>query len=272
MIKTLKGLFFIGACLSIGTDAFGLSSSQYIKKYKDYAIEQMLVYNIPASITLAQGMLESECGSSPLAIYANNHFGIKCHDDWTGEYFVKDDDQRGEHFRKYQDADQSYHDHAEFLKSRPWYSFLFNYARTDYKDWAKGLAKAGYATASDYAQHLMRIIELNRLYVYDTVLQNLQGLNILYNVKGTSLQSKQCYAEYTVVKHGDCIYKISREFGIDVVTLCRNNGISLNDVLLPGRKIYLKARKYESSSAPVPHKRNELAAIIRSFKDSYREV
>jgi LysM repeat protein len=271
MIRTIKIFLAISALCSTVT-SFGMSSSQYIIKYKDYAIEQMLVYNIPASITLAQGMLESECGSSPLAIYANNHFGIKCHDDWNGEYFVKDDDQIGEHFRKYQNADQSYHDHAEFLKSRPWYSFLFNYSRTDYKDWAKGLAKAGYATASDYAQHLMHIIEQNRLYIYDTVLQNLQGLNILYNVKSPNLQSKQCDAEYTVVKQGDCIYKISREFGIDVVTLCRNNGISINDILLPGRKIYLKARKYESSSAPAANRRNKAITIIVSPKQNYREA
>jgi len=243
----------IGLCAIV--DVYGMSSAQYIKKYKDYAIEQMLVYNIPASITLAQGILESECGSSPLAVYANNHFGIKCHDDWSGDYYVKDDDERGEHFRKYQDADESYRDHAEFLKSRPWYSFLFNYSRTDYKNWAKGLARAGYATAADYAQHLLRIIEMNHLYVYDTVLQNLQGLNILYNVKKPGNQAKECEVEYTVVKQGDCIYKISREYGVDVVTLCRNNGISINDVLLPGRKIYLKARKYESSVRPV-NKRN----------------
>ncbi len=257
MMRSTKILLAISS-LCAAELACGMSSSQYIIKYKDYAIEQMLVYNIPASITLAQGMLESECGSSPLAIYANNHFGIKCHDDWSGEYFVKDDDQRGEHFRKYHDADQSYHDHAEFLKSRPWYSFLFNYSRTDYKDWAKGLAKAGYATASDYAQHLMRIIEINRLYIYDTVLQNLQGLNILYNVKSPNLQSKQCEAEYTVVKQGDCIYKISREFGIDVVTLCRNNGISIKDVLLPYRKIYFKTKGMKVLSAPVPNKSNKV--------------
>jgi LysM repeat protein len=269
-MKTFKR-FLTLSCLCLTGTAFSMSSSQYIKKYKDYAIEQMLVYNIPASITLAQGMLESECGSSPLAIYANNHFGIKCHDDWAGEYFVKDDDERGEHFRKYQDADQSYHDHAEFLKSRPWYSFLFTYSRTDYKDWAKGLAKAGYATASDYAQHLMRIIELNHLYVYDTVLQKLQGLSILYNVKDPNLIAKQCEAEYTVVRQGDCIYKISREFGIDVVTLCRNNGISLNDVLLPGRKIYLKARKYESSSAPAANKKDKGNTAIVSPKYNYQE-
>src|SRR5580700_8925268 len=106
MIKESKWVLTV-ICLCMTVAAFSLSSSQYIKKYKDYAIEQMLVYNIPASITLAQGMLESECGSSPLAVNANNHFGIKCHDDWGGDFYVKDDDERGEHFRKYQDAGES---------------------------------------------------------------------------------------------------------------------------------------------------------------------
>lgn len=123
--------------------------------------------------------------------------------------------------------------------------FLFNYSRTDYRAWAKGLATAGYATATDYTWHLLHIIEENRLFIYDTVLQKLQGLGILYNVKDPKQESK-CTEDYVLIKQGDCIYKIAREYSIDVVTLCRNNGITINDVLVPGQKIYLKARRDES--------------------------
>jgi hypothetical protein len=200
----------------------------------------MLAYNIPASITLAQGMLESECGTSSLARYANNHFGIKCHEDWTGPYYIYDDDARGEHFRKYQTVDESYKDHALFLKARPWYSFLFNYSRTNYRDWAKGLAKAGYATASDYSQQLIFIIEENRLYELDTVLQNLKGYSLLY--EQSPHYSPKVQYDYVVIKPGDCIYKIARQYNMDANFLCRINGLTINQALVPGQRFYLKRR------------------------------
>ncbi len=229
-------LLFIGGSF---VDSFAMTTAQYIEKYKGCAIEQMLIYNIPASITLAQGILESKCGNSPLAIYANNHFGIKCHDDWTGDYYVYDDDKKGEHFRKYQNVDDSYRDHALFLKSRPWYTFLFNYSRIDYKDWANGLERAGYATDKDYARQLLEIIRENRLYIYDTVLQNLHGYSILFNIKMASSVSNVTLPDYVIVKHGDCIYKIAREYNVEVSTICRDNHISISDILMPGRKLYL---------------------------------
>ncbi|NNM94483.1 MAG: LysM peptidoglycan-binding domain-containing protein [Bacteroidia bacterium] len=224
--------------------------AQYIEEYKGCAIEQMLIYNIPASITLAQGMLESKCGNSPLAVYANNHFGIKCHDDWTGDYYVYDDDQKGEHFRKYQNPGESYHDHAEFLRSRPWYTFLFRYSRTDYKDWAIGLEKAGYATDKDYARQLLEIIRENHLYVYDTVLQNLNGYGILYNIKSTVPVTGLPGQKFVIVKPGDCIYKIAREYNVDASLVCRYNKLSYNDILMPGRKIYLTGSSELHSTRP----------------------
>jgi LysM repeat protein len=240
-----------------GIRTYALSPSEYIQKYKDCAIEQMLVYNIPASITLAQGMLESQCGSSPLALYANNHFGIKCHDDWNGPYYVYDDDLRGEHFRKYPTANDSYKDHAAFLKSRPWYSFLFNYPRTDFKDWAYGLSKAGYATAYDYSGQLISIIEENHLYNYDTVLQKLNGLSILYETNPAPVREKESETDYIVIKPGDCIYKIARQYNVDANVLCKNNGFSIDHVLVPGQKLYLKSGNSSSHDSKHPSADNK---------------
>lgn len=141
------------------------SRSEYIDKWKAVAIDQMERYGIPASITLAQAILESGDGNSMLAREANNHFGIKCHD-WKGKRVFKDDDRRNECFRKYKDAYESFEDHSLFLK-RSRYLFLYEYDITDYKSWARGLKKAGYATNPKYPQLLIRIIEENNLYAYD---------------------------------------------------------------------------------------------------------
>ncbi len=139
---------------------------EYIEKFKDEAIYQMKKYKIPASITLAQGILESGNGNSELAKKSNNHFGIKCHSAWQGERVYHDDDKKNECFRKYNKVRDSYDDHSEFLL-RPRYASLFEYALTDYKSWAKGLKKAGYATNPNYAKHLIKIIEENELHKLD---------------------------------------------------------------------------------------------------------
>lgn len=271
-----KESFLAGAALCFCLHTWAMSPVQYIQKYKDCAIEQMLVYNIPASITLAQGMLESDYGNSPLAKYANNHFGIKCHDDWTGPYYAYDDDHKGEHFRKYATVDDSYRDHAQFLRSRPWYAFLFRYPRTDYHDWAIGLSKAGYATAPDYSKRLIEIINENHLYVYDTVLQSLKGLGILYDVPPV-IDNNKPDVDYVILRHGDCIYKISREYNIDVNTLCHLNGITIHTKLSPGQKLYLKPQHYYRSSyfKPKPKVRplpvhNGMTAIIPRKKGIMR--
>lgn len=140
---------------------------EYIDRYKAIAVSHMERYGIPASITMAQGILESDCGNSALAARSNNHFGIKCKRDWTGERVYHDDDARGECFRSYSSVEESYRDHAEFLDTQPRYDSLFAYSCTDYKSWARGLKAAGYATAPDYAQRLVRIIEESRLYLLD---------------------------------------------------------------------------------------------------------
>jgi len=164
--KKLTFLFFLSI---IGVNLFAnevkLTKSDYIDQWKDEAIFQMIEHKIPASITLAQGMLESGFGNSTLATKANNHFGIKCHG-WKGKKVYHDDDKRQECFRKYKNASDSYEDHSKFLK-QPRYKFLYEYKITDYKAWAKGLKKAGYATDPKYPKRLIKLIEENNLSQYD---------------------------------------------------------------------------------------------------------
>lgn len=140
---------------------------EYIERYKSIAVAQMERYGIPASITMAQGILESDSGNSRLSLESNNHFGIKCKKNWTGPRVFHDDDEAGECFRAYESVEASYHDHAEFLDTQPRYDSLFAYSSTDYRSWARGLKAAGYATAPDYAQRLIRIIEDCKLYLLD---------------------------------------------------------------------------------------------------------
>ena len=137
--------------------------ARYIEQYKDLAIAEMVRTGIPASITLAQGVLETGFGQSDLALNANNHFGIKCKAEWTGETVLHDDDSKGECFRKYPSVEASYKDHSDFLRTRPNYASLFLLDPSDYSGWAKGLKKAGYATNPTYADRLTRIIEENNL-------------------------------------------------------------------------------------------------------------
>ncbi len=140
---------------------------EYILLYKDIAIQEMQRTGVPASITLSQGVLESGNGNSRLAKEANNHFGIKCHNDWAGEKIFHDDDHKGECFRVYETAEESFRDHSDFLAQRNRYAFLFTLEPTDYKGWCRGLKDAGYATAKHYDNMLIKIIEDNQLYLFD---------------------------------------------------------------------------------------------------------
>jgi len=142
-------------------------TDRYIKQYSQIAVDEMDIFNIPASITLAQGILESGNGESRLAVEGKNHFGIKCHSNWNGNTIIEDDDKAGECFRKYSEVSESYRDHSLFLTQRNRYSFLFLYEKKDYKKWAKGLKKAGYATNPNYSKLLIDLIERYELYTYD---------------------------------------------------------------------------------------------------------
>jgi hypothetical protein len=144
-----------------------MTTAQYIETYASIAVREMDAYQIPASIKMAQGILESSSGNSPLAKEAKNHFGIKCKKDWTGETYIQDDDEKNECFRKYETVLASYEDHSQFLKKGQRYASLFTLERNDYKGWAHGLKAAGYATNPQYAPLLIKTIEENRLYELD---------------------------------------------------------------------------------------------------------
>ncbi|MBN2745626.1 MAG: glucosaminidase domain-containing protein [Bacteroidales bacterium] len=164
-------IVFIVIFIQIAVVVFGqkTTTEEYIEKYKYIAIKEMHDYKIPASITLAQGILESGSGNSRLAVEANNHFGIKCHNDWNGKKIYKDDDAKNECFRVYKTPEQSFRDHSVFLATRDRYSFLFDYKITDYEAWAKGLKKAGYATNDKYPKLLIDLIERYGLDQYDKI-------------------------------------------------------------------------------------------------------
>ncbi|MBO5234850.1 MAG: glucosaminidase domain-containing protein [Alistipes sp.] len=165
--KTIFSVLFLAILPLFSGAQTQMTREEYIEKYKNIAIAHMQYYGIPASITMAQGILESNSGNSQLSRSSNNHFGIKCKKNWTGEKVYHDDDEKGECFRKYPSVEESYLDHAEFLDKSPRYDSLFVYSSTDYRSWARGLKAAGYATAPDYAERLIRIIEENKLYLLD---------------------------------------------------------------------------------------------------------
>ncbi len=172
-----KGMLFIGLLITVAVQAQKEKAEAYINAYKELAIEEMMRTGVPASIKLAQGILESQAGESNLAKGSNNHFGIKCKTEWTGIKTYQDDDERGECFRVYTNAEESFKDHSDFLKNRPNYAFLFKLDPTDYEGWATGLKKAGYATSPSYPQRLLKVINDYNLQQY-----SLQAMARLQNM------------------------------------------------------------------------------------------
>ncbi len=199
------------------------NTERYIDFHKATAQNEMSLYGIPSSITLAQGILESGSGKGRLSVKANNHFGIKCHG-WTGKKIYHDDDEKQECFRKYRDAKYSFRDHSLFLSERKRYSKLFKLKKEDYKGWAKGLKAAGYATDRKYPQKLISLIERYQLYEFDK--EVLGELYVKYENPVT-----QELTMYTVVK-GDTLYSISRTYKISVKELQNINGLSDTDLSL----------------------------------------
>jgi len=248
----MKRVFTITSLLLAGTSFANdarISKSEYVEQWKETAIEQMVESKIPASITLAQGILESASGNSSLAIKGKNHFGIKCHG-WTGKKMYMDDDKSDECFRVYKSAEESYRDHSEFLMSYNRYAFLFAYDVTDYKSWAKGLKKAGYATSPKYPDLLIGIIEDLNLDQYDKTglpsddfKPELIASSESYTNKHSVIQHES-KVKYVVAKNGDTFYKISKEFGLNLSQLYRyNNFDSGKDVLEEGDLIYIQPKK-----------------------------
>jgi GR25 family glycosyltransferase involved in LPS biosynthesis len=214
----------------------------YIDTYKNIAIREMKIYNIPASITLAQGILESGDGQSRLATKANNHFGIKCHNGWTGGRIYHDDDKKGECFRKYKHAEESFRDHSEFLSTRSRYASLFELDRTDYRGWAKGLQKAGYATSKTYASTLIKLIQQNELHQYD--LQALDG-DLLAEERIVTLPNK---SKYVVLEEGENLEDLSNTFNRSVKKLLHYNDLTYEANVTPGDRIYIRAKKSQGSN------------------------
>lgn len=202
----------------------------YLKTFGPIAQREMKKYKIPASITLAQGLLESGFGEGRLAVEGNNHFGIKCHRTWQGEKIYHDDDEKGECFRVYKDAAESYRDHSLFLSERDRYAFLFRLGKRDYKAWAKGLKKAGYATDPKYPDKLIRLIERFDLAQYDK--KDAQEI-MVQNIK-TPQSNESIY----VVQKGDTLYSIARKLKVDMNVLKRKNDLKDNTIYL-GQELIL---------------------------------
>lgn len=244
-----------------------MTRQEYIDKYKETAMEAMRTHGIPASITLAQGCLESGDGNSDLAVKANNHFGIKCHNDWKGQtYYKKDDDPGKSCFRKYRNASESFKDHSDFLRYRDRYAFLFDLEITDYKGWCYGLKKAGYATDPQYAERLIKIIEDYRLYRFDREMYTKAGKNsnllppspnelmkvMELNPARNSLLYKYSRNRTIYVRNGvpyilagsmDTYESIAEEYNLFTKELLRYNDLRKPKELVPGTVVYLQKKK-----------------------------
>jgi LysM repeat protein len=263
-------VYILVAVLIDSVDAFaGVQqmkwSSQYqtyINMYKDIAIEEMLHYHIPASITLAQGLLESRAGLSDLTLQSNNHFGIKCNGGWTGPTSYHDDDAESECFRAYPSAYESYEDHSKFLSSKPRYASLFALDLKDYRGWAYGLKAAGYATSPTYAEKLIGIIELYKLYQFDSARKYDHFIANKISkerpsVSGEAIHPIYRYNDnyYLVARKGDTFRSIADEVDIPYRALARYNERDYDDELAKNDIVYLKKkrRKADKSFKNRPH-------------------
>ena len=278
---TMRKLFFAFVMLlPLSLLAQRITPEEYIQTYKDIAMQEMRDHKIPASITLAQGLLESGAGNSALAREAKNHFGIKCHKGWTGKTYYMDDDEKDECFRKYKNAEESFRDHSEFLCGRTRYAALFDLEITDYKGWARGLKAAGYATNPKYAQLLIDRIELYDLTKYDKIaLGQMTDDNQLPEIEpedellelAFSPENRSAYelvdmtadkrfiyenngVRFVYAKEGETPEQLAREFNIKYKKFCEYNLLRRPDEMVfhSGDVVYLaklknknwKAKKY----------------------------
>ena len=228
--------------LERGNKSLNKHTLQYVRKYAPLAVLEMHEYKIPASITLAQGILESGNGRSELASKSNNHFGIKCHTGWKGQRVYHDDDEKGECFRKYKYVQTSYKDHSKFLTGRRRYAGLFKLRKTDYKGWARGLKKAGYATDKKYPKKLIRIIETYKLYEFDKFTKKDLKRGKRKDKKKEPeivIKPKDSIPNYYTVKKGDTLYSISKKFNTTVEILKEINGLKSNTLSI-GQKLLTK--------------------------------
>lgn len=220
------------------------SISDYIAQYKDIAMGNMKNYGIPASIILAQGILESGAGKGDLALSSNNHFGIKCHKDWVGESVRHDDDSAQECFRKYKDPSESFRDHALFLTGKSRYATLFTYEKGDYKAWAKGLRAAGYATDPRYPEKLISYIERYELHQYDNIAMGkdyvvVEKTTTVIATKPNTQNNNSGNLSLYEVQKGDTLYSISKKFNVLVDDLKQKNNL-VDNTLSIGQKLIVK--------------------------------
>lgn len=263
-------LFLFSAAFPLTSGGQSEAVTNYIDTYKWIAVEQMQAYGIPASITLAQGILESGAGMSELAKESNNHFGIKCHDSWKGDKVYYDDDAEDECFRKYKNPEDSYVDHSLFLSAQKRYADLFELDITDYKAWAKGLKSAGYATNPKYAELLIDLIEKYELYAYDdkASLAGLKKEKHKSNTSDTKKSSKKTTEEKNkkedehfswngynanvfyfnriptvTLKQGDTPESLAQEHHIKVSNLLKYNNLTKGETIEAGKNFYLQPKR-----------------------------
>jgi hypothetical protein len=257
----------IGLSTSVGVLAqsseYQKTVQNYIGRYKWVAMNEMILYKIPASITLAQGILESTAGTSKLAINANNHFGIKCHKEWMGKTYIQDDETKNECFRKYADPIESYRDHSHFLTQRDRYKGLFDLEISDYQGWARGLKAAGYATNPKYADLLIKTIENYQLHLYDRVdvVHNDKNsdtarasdialgieVQLGFTLLGSHPSGRDIFRnnrrKLIIAKSDDNIYLISRDLKVGVENLLVYNDLAFATSLKPGQIVYVESKR-----------------------------
>lgn len=230
---------------------------EYVKTYNSLAIDHMGRYKIPASITLGQGLLESGAGMSDLTRKSNNHFGIKCHNDWKGPSVIARDDRPDDCFRKYKKAEESYEDHSRFLTEKTRYRFLFSLDITDYKGWARGLQKAGYATDQAYANKLIKLIEDYELYRYDKkgdwkkIEKEVEKIVDVPRYKHTPYKTHGLV--YVIAQANDTYESIAVEFGFKTKELCKYNEVPEDFPLQPGELIYFEKKKKKADKPYYEH-------------------
>lgn len=246
----------------VSSDSARTPQQQYIQKYSALAIEEMNRSGVPASITLAQGLLESRYGLSDLAVEGNNHFGIKCHNNWNGGKMYHDDDRRGECFRKYDSPEESFRDHSDFLRYRDRYRFLFDLDPTDYRGWAHGLKKAGYATDSSYPQKLIRLIEEYELHKYDVKVEpellpqtpsRIEQPKPLTERQAETFRftlSRKMYSlngvPFIYAVEGETYSDIAQRYNLFLREILNYNDLDQEETLHPGTVVYLQKKKKEA--------------------------
>ena len=235
-----------------------LSRKEYVTKFAPLAVKQMKLHKIPASITLAQGILESSNCNSRLATKANNHFGIKCHG-WEGKEIYADDDKKNECFRNYTNVIESYKDHSLFLKKYDRYSFLFDYKLNDYKSWAIGLKKAGYATDSKYPELLIKIIEENQLYTYDKI--NSEP----YLVSARPIYMHKNGIKYINTSELETFEVLAEELNLKLWQLYKYNDSKSNKRLAKGTKVFIQPKRNKCKTRIHIAKDNETLYEISQF-------